>query len=119
MRLRLLLSLLVLVTALAACDEDTATPVDESVALMESCRAATDTACCLDSECAEGQRCDHRYICSPSPEGGIQCSPPSGSRQCVEPCAEDGTCADGTSCQDIDFFQGSDAGTMEKLCIPE
>jgi hypothetical protein len=116
----LFLALLLAVSLLTvACDEDKDSPLDESVALMETCRSAADTSCCLDSECAEGQRCDHRFICSPSPDGGIQCSAASGTRQCVDPCAEDGTCAAGTSCQELDFFQGGDHGTMEKLCIAD
>ncbi len=118
---RLIFSILLLALTLlvAACDEDKAKAVDESAALMETCRAAADTTCCLDSECAEGQRCDHRFICSPSPDGGIMCGTASGTRQCVSPCADDGGCADGSTCQEIDFFQGGDHGTMEKLCLPE
>ncbi len=115
----LMLLVVVFLFTVAACDEDEATPVDESAALMEACRGAADTTCCLDKDCADGQRCDHRFICSPSPDEGIMCGQASGTRQCVVPCADDDSCASGTACQELDFFQGGDHGTVEKLCIPE
>jgi hypothetical protein len=115
------LSVLILSSALIlACGDDAKDPVDESGPLMEACRADATSQCCANDECGADALCDFSYICSPAPDGGVQCSTPSGSRQCLALCAEDGTCAAaGQVCQEREMFFGSDAGDLYKLCVPD
>jgi len=85
----------------------------------ELCLADDNAACCADADCGAGALCDFSYICSPAPEGGMMCSGASGTHTCVPLCSEQGTCDAGLICVERQHFQGSDAGTMEHVCVAE
>jgi len=93
----------------------------------EACKAAqaavgqgTGPACCADSECAEGQICDFNYLCSVMGDHSVECSGWSGSRACLDPCADDGSCAEaGLTCVEREQFQGGDYAPTYRLCVPE
>jgi hypothetical protein len=97
----------------SACDDgskDQPTP-------YEKCRADGVSQCCGNDECGQGRICDFDYICSPAPGGGLMCGGGGGTHTCLALCLGDGSCAEaGLTCQDLEQFQGSDAGQMFRVC---
>lgn len=113
--MRLPLALASLLTALAAgaCADDEPSPV-------EQCQADADNACCQDSECGADELCDHDFICSPAPGGGVQCSDATGDRSCHALCTQtelDMPCPGGGKCTMLTRFQGGDHGLAAYACF--
>ena len=111
---RALASCLLLVVTLACGGTSSTEPSP-----YEVCKADA-SPCCADSECAEGQVCDFAYICSVMGDHSVACSGGTGSRTCLDACADDGTCADpALTCVEREQFQGGDYAPTYRLCVSE
>jgi hypothetical protein len=74
--------------------------------------------CCSDAECGEDQLCDYDYMCSPAPDGGVQCSTPAGDRECHDYCIAGEDCADPDQvCTAIERALGGDQLQEVWACI--
>jgi hypothetical protein len=85
----------------------------------EVCKAEG-ASCCADAECGEGRLCDFDYLCSVMGDHSVECSDWSGSRTCLDLCAEDGTCAaPALTCVLREQFQGGDHASTYRVCAAE
>ncbi len=93
-----------------------------------ACDATSGTALCVVQECDEGFFQVNEFLCLPEGQttckpctvdgqcDGKQCVEVDGSLHCADPCADDGDCEAGDTCQQaFDPDLGGDAG----FCLPE
>ena len=105
-----------LLAAMLGCGDDRLTREE----VIAECRADPAAKCCQASDCGEGSYCDISYVCSPEPDYGITCDPPSGSRTCHRLCAEDPKVCEqaGESCAKVSLAAGSDIKHTFDGCVP-